>query len=142
MKAKKLLTILGLSFILMSCASYNQTAPVVSYQGTLTNLVKPILDLSSGRNISGTEATTSIFCFIIGGSKKTLSSDNYRGLTPYESRAMYKALSASGYDMILNPQFYTESHSYFFGVYRTKEVKVTGFGVKIKGYEEIPYTGR
>ena len=140
MKTKKLLTILGLSFILMSCANYNQTAPVLSYQGTLTDLVKPVLDLSSGKDISATESTESICGLTFGGSKKTFSSDNYRGLTKYESRAMYKVLTESGYDMIINPQFYTESHCYLFGFYQTKQVKVTGFGVKIKGYEEVPLT--
>ena len=45
---------------------------------------------------------------------------------------MYNALEKGGYDMLISPQYITEKHSYLFGLIKTYEVTVKGYGAKIK----------
>ena len=56
--------------------------------------------------------------------------------TQDESYYILDAKENSGVDIILEPEFESERHSWFFGAYRTSKTKVKGWGVNVKGIKE------
>ena len=108
--------------LLSSCASYQQTAPVMAIGGNniITNVAAE-LDYKSVKRIEGTVETQTLFGFnLIRNANKTLKNNNrYRGLNKRESQALYKAKTEAGVDIILEPEFETEKHSWFLGAYKT-----------------------
>lgn len=125
--------------LLSSCASYQQTAPVMAIGGNniITNVAAE-LDYKSVKRIEGTVETQTLFGFnLVRNANKTLKNNNrYRGLNKRESQALYKAKTEAGVDIILEPEFETEKHSWFLGAYKTSKTKVKGWGVNIRRFKE------
>ena len=97
------------------------------------------LDYKNAKKIEGTIETKTLFGFIdlIHNGNKTIKSTNrYKGLNKRESQALYKAKTNANVDIILEPEFESETHSWFFGIYKTSITKVKGWGVNIKSMKE------
>ncbi|MBD5313660.1 MAG: hypothetical protein HDR96_04830 [Bacteroides sp.] len=140
MKAIKFLLVSVAVAAMSSCTSVRQTAPVMAIGGNniVTN-VKADLDYNGVKKISG-EATNHrvlwIFNHTTNGSKHLKSNNRYKGLNSTESTALYRAKNAADVDVILEPEFQTESKSYFFGIYKRSKVKASGWGANIKGFQD------
>lgn len=136
---KKILVSLAFAAAVMamqSCASYTNSAAVKTMSPTLITNVEADIDYASQKKVSATVESQKLFGFISlsrNGNKLMYSSNNYRGLTKAERQALYRAKENSGADLIIEPEFTTESHSYCLGLYKTKKVTVNGWGVKMKG---------
>lgn len=124
-----------------SCSSVKQTAPVMAIGGNnIKTNVKADIDYDGVKKISG-EATTKRVLWIFskttnGGTIK--ASNHYKDLNYTENVALYKAKTAADADIVLEPQFETKTKTYFLGIYKKTDVKVTGWGAKIKGFQEGP----
>ena len=139
---KKINSFIALCMVvfLSSCASYQKTAPIMGVGGNNINTyVSAELDYENATKIEGIVETKTLFGFInlIRNGNKTLKSTNrYKGLNKRESQALYKAKTNSNVDIILEPEFESENHSWFFGLYRTSTTKVKGWGINIKSIKE------
>ncbi len=135
-------TALMAALFMTSCASYQNTAPVMSVtSNNINTYVAADLDYAGAKRVEGTVETQTLFGFIHlkkNGNKTLKSSNRYKGLDKREAQALYRAKENSKVDIILEPEFEKEKHSYFFGLYKTTKTKVTGWGVNIKGIKEDP----
>lgn len=127
------------AMVFCSCASYRISAPLQSISSNeISTYAEADIDYSTAKKVTATIETASVFGIstISNGNKTLKSSNHYRGLTKREAQALYKAKKESGVDMILDPEFETEKHSFFFGAIRNGKTTVTGWGVKIKGIKD------
>ncbi len=127
-------------FLASSCTSVRQTAPVMAIGGnSITTNVKADIDYAGVKKIQG-NATTHRVLWIFGwtsnGNKSLKANNRYKGLKGGESVALYRAKTAADCDLVLEPEFETESKSYFFGIYKRTKVKATGWGANIKGFRD------
>lgn len=125
--------------IFCSCASYRTTAPLQAISSNeISTYAEADIDYASAKKVSATIETSHIFGIptISNGNKTLKSSNRYGGLSKREAQALYKAKKDSGFDMILDPEFEVEKHSWFFGAVRNSKTTVTGWGVKIKGIKD------
>ena len=138
MKTNVFFCVLVSGLLLTSCASYRITAPVVGFGGNKVNAyAEADIDYSSAKKVSATVETSYIFGIpAIKNGNKTLKSSTYFGLSKRESQALYRAKVNSDVDLILDPEFETEKHKYFFGLISRGKTTVTGWGVKVKGIKE------
>lgn len=132
----------ALIFAMASCTSVKQTAPVLAIGGNnIITSVKADIDYDGIKKIQG-KATTHrvlwIFNHTVNGAKTVKSNNLYKGLNKSESTALYRAKNAADVDIVLEPQFETEVKTYFFGIYKRTDVKLTGWGANIKGFRENP----
>ncbi|MCD8297685.1 MAG: hypothetical protein LUC88_08950 [Prevotella sp.] len=142
MKKTILIATAAIALMMTSCASIEKTSPIMSLKGnTINTYVAADLDYANAKKVEATvNYETILGIATIHNGKKTLSSSNrYRGLKKEEQQALYRAKELSGKDIILDPQFEIEKHSWFFGAHKTKTVKVTGWGVDIKGLKDDPH---
>lgn len=124
---------------MQSCASYTNGAAVKTMSGNLITNVAADIDYNSQKRVSATVESKKLFGFISlsrNGNKQLNTTNAYRGLSKAEKQALYRAKENSGADLIIEPEFTTENHSWFFGAYTTKKVSVNGWGVKMKGIKE------
>ncbi|MDD6889689.1 MAG: hypothetical protein PUD39_05465 [Bacteroidales bacterium] len=125
-----------------SCSSVKQTAPVMAIGGNnITTNVKADIDYDGIKKIQGTASSTRIlwiFKHTPNGGKEIKANNRYRGLSSTENVALFRAKQSADVDLILEPQFETQSKSYFFGIYKKTVVKATGWGANIKGFVEGP----
>ena len=128
------------AFAMTSCAFYNQTAPLVGINpdGVETNLVAD-LDMANAKTITASVKTKTLFGFIplVKNGQKVIKSPRYGHLTKSEGLALYKAKSEAGVDVIIDPEFESERHSYFFGAFRTTFTVLRGYGAKVKSYRQV-----
>lgn len=105
---------------------------------SINTYVAAELDYENAKRIEGTIETQTLFGFnlIFNGNKTIKSTNRYKGLNKRESQALYKAKSEANVDIILEPEFETESHSWFLGIYRTSKTKVKGWGINVKSIKE------
>lgn len=134
-----ILVIVGI-LSLSSCATFTKNAPIYGIGGNNINTyVKANLDLANAKKVEATvEQKYVLWCLplIFNGNKTLVSSNRYGRLSKVEGLALYRAQQNGNCDIILEPQFTTESHSFFFGIWRTYKTQVTGWGCNIKGLEE------
>ncbi len=138
---KKQIGLMGLGVMLLaSCASYQKTAPVMGVQSNNINTyVAADLDYANAKKVEAAVTSKTVLGFIqlVKNGNKTLKSSNrYNSLSKTESQALYRAKENSGVDIILEPEFEKEKHSWFFGVYKTSTTKVKGWGINVKGIKE------
>ncbi|ERI50846.1 hypothetical protein EA796_11950 [Pseudomonas sp. AOB-7] len=120
--------------LLTGCASQNVSQPAVPLNGTVkTNLQA---DVKVGEPISGQSSVNILFgVFKLGGDTQFADGVTYGGgeggfalgLDPVasaKSAAAYKAVKASGADVIVAPRYEVNVEDYF--VYKTVNVSVTG----------------
>ena len=123
-----------------SCASYQKEAAVMGFgKNHINTYVEADLDYANAKKVEGSVETSTLFGFIQlkrNGNKLLKSSNRYRGFSKSESQALYRAKESSKVDVILEPEFESEKHSWFFGAYKTTSTKVSGWGVNIKGIKE------
>ena len=132
---KKYFLLLGLCVILMSsCAFYEKTSPVFGYEdNSIKTNVTADLDVTNARKVSENIETQTLFGFIPlqhNGHKYLKSSNRYGALNKSESQVLYKLKQNSGADIILDPEFTSERHSWFLGLYKTTKITVDGWAVK------------
>lgn len=127
-------------FLAASCSSVKQTAPVMAIgSNNIVTNVKADLDYEGVKKIQGNATTHRIlwiFSRTNNGSKTIKSNNRYKGLNKTESTALYRAKTAADVDIVLEPQFETETKSYFFGIYKRTKVNATGWGANIKGFKD------
>lgn len=138
---KSIILIESLVLILTaSCASYNKTTPMLGVNSNNINTyVAADLDYQNAQKVEGTVEYEKLLWIIPlkrNGNKTVSSSNRYKGLSNLESKALYKALENSKADIIVEPQFEKEHHSWFFGIYQKGSAKAKGWGVKINGLKE------
>ncbi len=125
---------------LASCASYEKQAAVMGIGGTNINTyVEADLDYANAKKVQASVNTATLLGFIQlerNGNKTLKSANRYRGLNKREAQALYRAKENADVDIILEPEFETEKHSWFFGAYKTSSTKVKGWGVNIKGIKQ------
>lgn len=130
--------ILALGFT--SCASYVKEAPIMGYGGNSINTyVAADLDYANAKKVQASVNTSTLFGFIQlerNGNKTLKSVNRYKGFSKSERQALYRAKENADVDIILDPEFETEKHSWFFGAFRTSSTKVKGWGINVKGIKE------
>lgn len=139
MKKKMLLGAFVASLLMTSCASYEKTAPIMGVTGnTINTYVEADLDYEHAKKVEGVIETASFLGISLTRNhcKLLKSSNRYKGLDKREAQALYRAKESGNVDIILEPEFEKEKHSYFFGAYKTGSVKVKGWGVNIKGIKK------
>lgn len=126
--------------MLQSCASYTNSGAVMNVQdNNIRTYVAADLDYQNAKKVEASVQSTKVLGFISlsrNGNKLFDCSNRYRGLTKTEKQALYRAKENSGADIILEPEFTTEKHSWFFGFYRTATTTVKGWAMNIKGLKE------
>ena len=138
---KKYFLLLGLCVILMSsCAFYEKTSPILGYEdNNIKTNVTADLDVTNAKKVSENIETQTLFGFIQlqhNGHQYLKSSNRYGSLSKSESQVLYKAKQDSGADIILDPQFTSEKHSWFFGMYKTTKTTVDGWAEKVNGLNQ------
>ena len=120
--------------LLTGCASQNVSQPTAPLNGTVDTDLKA--DVKVGESISGQSSVSILFnLFKLGGDSQFADGVTYGGseggfalgLDPVasaKSAAAYKAVTASGADLIVAPRYEVNVEDYF--VYKTVKVKVTG----------------
>ena len=132
--------ILGVAVMLAvaSCTTVKQSAPVMGIGGNnIVTSVKANIDYQNIKKIKGSATTNRIlwlFTYTVNGSKKLSTNNRYKGLTPTESIALFRAKNTADVDIVLEPQFEEEVKSYLFGIYKRTNVNVTGWGANIKNF--------
>lgn len=130
---KKIIILLLSLIMLTSCGSYalNKSAGSAKVSTSLT--IDPPENLSSsltvGEKISGTATGTFLFGMLKLSGDNKYADDIYNGigtLTNIKAAAAYKALSDSGADIIVNPQYVVEKKVSLFFLTTTYTVTVTG----------------
>lgn len=133
-------TSIVLMLITTGCAGTYNTAAVAGIQNPVANThVAVKVDYANATKVQGYgEEKAVLGIFKWGKNRKNTfkASNRYKGLNGGEKRAMYDAVEKSNADIILEPQFKHTTKSYFFGFYRYTKTYMTGWGAKIKGFEE------
>lgn len=130
----------GLAAILASCASYQKEAAIMSLSNNCINTyVEADLDYANAKKLQASVNTTTLFGIFQlerNGNKRLKSANRYKGLSKRESQALYRAKENADVDVILEPEFEIEKHSWFFGAYRKTSTTVKGWGVNMKGIQK------
>ena len=120
--------------LLTGCASQNYSQPSAPLNGEVETNLKA--DVKVGESISGESSVNILFgMFKLGGDSQYADGVTYGGgeggfalgLDPVasaKSAAAYKAVKASGADVIVAPRYEVNVEDYF--VYKTVNVSVTG----------------
>ena len=142
----KKLSIISAGFVALftlgmtSCASYQKEAAIMSLgNNNINTYVEADLDYENAKKVQATVNTSTLFGFIQlerNGNKTLKSANRYKGLSKREAQALYRAKEKSDVDIILEPEFETEKHSWCLGIYKTSSTKVKGWGVNIKGIKQ------
>ena len=123
-----------------SCASYVKEAPILGFGGNSINTyVAAELDYANAKKVQASVNTATLLGFIQlerNGNKILKNTNRYKGLSKAERQALYRAKENADVDIILDPEFESEKHSWFFGLYRTSSTKVKGWGINVKGIKE------
>lgn len=132
--------LIGIALLtLSSCAYYSQTAPIsgLDPNGIKVNVVAD-LDMENAKTVTATVKTKKLFGFInlVHNERKNIRSPRYRGFSEAEGLALYRAKNEADVDVILEPEFESEKHSWFLGIYKTRTTTLRGLGVNIKGYQK------
>lgn len=136
----KLLVVAIVAVSFASCATYQKQAPIMGINGNCINTyVAADLDYKNAKKVEGRIENKRVFGFISltrNGNKTLKSTNRYRGISKTEAQALYRAKELNNVDIILEPEFEKETHSWFFGAYTTETVIVKGWGINIKGIKE------
>lgn len=123
-----------------SCAHYSVDAPIMGIANNAINTyVAADLDYKGAKKVSGELETKTLFGFISlsrNGDKQLTNTTRYKTLSKAERQALYRAKVNNNVDIIMEPEFQVEKHSWFFGAYKTRKVVVEGWGVNMKGIKE------
>lgn len=141
MKKLKLFAAAGLTLLLMSsCSSTSKSGIIAPMDARMvpSKEIKADLDLDGETQVTGNSTMWYFLGFrVTGGNKYFENLYEKRSLlggrtSKAQSCAMYDALEKGDYDMIVNPQYINETHSFLFGLIKRYDVLVKGYGAKIK----------
>ena len=136
----KMISVAAMVVLFASCTSVKETAPVMAIGGNnIHTNIKADIDYKGVKKISGSATTTRvlwIFNHTANGNKQIKANNKYKGLNKAEAVALYRAKNGADVDMVLEPEFETETKSYFFGIFKRTKVNMTGWGANIKGFKE------
>lgn len=139
---KSILGIAIISILMTSCATYEKSGPIMGVQSTNVNTyVAADFDYDNAKRIDGKVVTKTLFGIIPlvrNGKRYYTSSNAYKGLSKTEQQALYRAKEGGNVDVIMEPNFTKESHTYLFGLYRTSKTEVSAWGLNYKGLKEDP----
>lgn len=130
---------------LSSCAGYTSSAPVMSMTNGVNTYVEADLDYNNAKRVEGYVETKTLFGFIqlVRNGNRTLNNTTrYRGLSRSERQALYRAKESGRVDIIVEPEFEKEKHSWFFGAYKTTKTKATGWGLNVRGLKNDEHGNR
>ncbi len=140
MKNLKFLLVAFMALMFTGCAKYTTDGAVMGLAGnTLNTYAAADLDYKNAKKITASVETKTVLGFIPlvrNGSKLFTSVNRYKGLSKAERQALYRAKVNNDVDIIIEPEFAKESHSFLFGLFKTTKVTVTGWGVNMKGIKE------
>lgn len=123
-----------------SCAHYTADAPLMGIaNNSINTYVKADLDYSGAKKVSANVKSKNLLGILTltqNGDKLLTNPNRYKSLTMLQRKALYRAKVNNNVDIIMEPEFTTERHSYFFGLYRTTNVMMSGWGVNMKGIKE------
>ncbi len=140
---KSVLGIALAGIMMASCASYEKSGPVMGVQSNNVNTyIAADFDYSNAKRVEGavkSKTLFGIFQLVKNGKRYYTASNHYRGLSKSEQQALYRAKETGNVDVIMEPNFETESHSYLFGLLRTAKTKVSAWGLNYKGLKEDPH---
>lgn len=123
-----------------SCAHYTVDAPLMGVtHNSINTYVAADLDYNSAKKVSGEVEKKTLFGIIplvINGDKQLTNVNRYKALSKIQRQALYRAKTNNNVDIIMEPEFTTEKHSWLFGLYKTRKVNVSGWGVNMKGIKE------
>lgn len=128
-----------------SCARYTTSAPIMGMTNGVNTYVEADLDYNNAKRVEGYVETKTLFGFIqlVRNGKRTLTNTTrYRGLSQAEKQALYRAKESGKVDIIVEPEFEKEKHSWFFGAYKTTKTKATGWGLNVRGLKEDQHGNR
>lgn len=124
------------------CTSYNVNQPSAPMDGSVKTDLKA--DVKVGESISGQSSVNILFGFIkLGGDSQFADGVAYGGgdggsmlnafdpVSSAKSAAAFKAVKASGADLIVAPRYEVSVQDYF--LFKTVDVKVTGNKGNING---------
>lgn len=139
MKNLKFCFVALMALMFTGCAKYTTEGALMGLAGnTINTYVAADLDYKNAKKVTATIESKSIFCIplVRNGNKQFSSVNRYKGLTKVERQALYRAKVNNDVDIIMEPEFAKESHSFLFGLFKTQTVTVTGWGVNMKGIKE------
>lgn len=139
----KFMAFAAVVLFMASCSSYTKTGVVSPLVGTTVNAesLKADIDFNQ-QKITGESKLTYLFGFIkLSGGNKLYEDGTTKSVKlPFvgskmsraKKAAMYDALDGTDYDLVANPQYKNEVHSYLFGLIKNYKSTVNGYGGKIK----------
>lgn len=139
MKKSVFFILCSVVLMLTSCATYKRENPIMGIGGNNINTyITAELDYENAKPIEAYVEQKTLFGInlIFNRNKTAVSSNRYKGLTKSQGQALYKAIENADVDIVVEPRFETETHKWFFGLYKTSKVKVKGWGLKIKRIKE------
>lgn len=129
-----------LSMTFAGCAHYTVDAPVMGIaNNSINTYVAADLDYQGAKKVSADVDKKKLFGFISlsrNGDKQLTNTNRYKGLSKTQCQALYRAKTNNDVDIIMEPEFTTETHSWFFGAYTSRKGNVKGWGVNMKGIKE------
>ncbi|MBQ8270365.1 MAG: hypothetical protein IJZ22_04055 [Bacteroidaceae bacterium] len=139
MKNLKFCLIALVALMFTGCAKYSTDGVLMGMAGnTINTYVAADLDYKNAKRVTATVEDRRIFFIPLlrNGNKQFVNINRYKGLNKAQRQALYRAKVNNDVDIIMEPEFSTESHSYFFGAFKSRKVTVTGWGVNMKGIKE------
>ena len=137
--------VLGVMVVLMSsCASTSRTGVIAPMEAEVIPVkeIKADIDLNGNQQVTGNAKQWYVAGIRVSGGNtyfENLSEKRsmFGGRTSKaQASAMYDALQDGGYDMLVNPQYVNNIHSYFFGLVKRYDVTVKDYGAKIKSVHQ------
>ncbi len=143
---KKLLLIPLIATTLCSCNStFTRTLSTPMYAPKAEiNPIRADVEVDMNKKLSGEAQASYLFCFKVSKADTRYADGmNFSGdgvlntLNKLKAAAAYKAVTASGTDIIVHPNYVIEKHNYIF--FRTYNIKVSGYAGYFKKFYQEPY---
>lgn len=132
--------------ILTSCSTLTKTANVANGVNTdvIINPIVANVDMDNAVEVQGSASSTYLLFLQISGGRKTVETPNSSAL-PFlmdrvgkvKNAAIYNALSEQSFDIIAHPRYTTVVTTHLFGLIKTYQVDVVGYGANISEFKQI-----
>lgn len=134
---------IGVSLLATSCTTISKTghAAPIAYTEVIPDVIKAEFDFNLQEKKTGKASAWYLFNFwkVAGSSKfSEIRGAEFRSsllgnrIAKVKSAAVYDALNGSNSDMIVAPQYDSETKSYLFGLVKSYKVTVKGYEATIK----------
>lgn len=151
MKLVKFLMFAVVAVALASCSSSRDTGKIADFSKikAQTDVVRGDLDLNVANKVEGVATCWYVGPIRVSGDNKTyedLSNSQSDALFGFfggkkasivERTALCNAMQGTDYDVVVNPTYQSEKHSWFFGLVRKQKCKAKGFGAKFKNLYQV-----